>query len=168
MLNDPSLPPASQQRRRLIDAIALLALALVGIVGYKLSPLNGPPVETRLAPAPGCNLHRGPCTVAVGGGSLEVSLTPRPVPLIKPIRIQVRATGFRPARMDADFAGVGMNMGFNRPQLQPQEDGSYLGETTLPVCVTGTMRWELTLLVATEAGHFLAPFRFDTPEGGDE
>jgi hypothetical protein len=165
MQNATNLSRDAVRRKLLIDLIAMLTIGLVAIVGYKLSPLISPAAETRLAPDPGCNLHRGSCSVSVAGGRLELSLSPQPVPLIKPIRIEVRTRGISLRRIDADFAGIGMNMGFNRPQLLPQGSNVHVGEATLPVCITGTMRWELTLLLETGSGLFSIPFRFDTPEG---
>lgn len=153
-------------RRILIDIIAMLLIGLVTVVGYKLSPLLSPKADIRLEPRPGCNLHRGSCTVALGSGELEISISPRPIPLIQPIAVDVQATGVEIQRIDADFAGIGMNMGYNRPQLVATGGGRYRAETTLPVCITGTMDWEMTLLVDTGTDHVLIPFRFTTPEGG--
>lgn len=168
MQNTANPPRDAASRKLLIDLIAMLTIGLVAVVGYKFSPLISPDAEARVAPDPGCRLHRGSCSVSVAGGRLELSLSPRPVPLIKPVRIEVRTSGMSLRRIDADLAGIGMNMGFNRPQLLDQGLGVYVGETTLPVCITGTMRWELTLLLETDAGLFLIPFRFDTPEGAGQ
>lgn len=168
MPHDTTAPPAPS-RRLLIDLIAMLAIGLVVVVGYKLSPLLAPRADVQLTPGPGCNLHRGTCTVALDGGELEIGITPRPIPLIAPLVVEARAVGVKIKRIDADFAGVGMNMGYNRPQLLPvgaAADGLFRAETSLPVCITGTMNWELSLMVETAAGQRLIPIRFGTPEHG--
>jgi hypothetical protein len=159
-------PTSASPHRLLVDLITILSIVLIGVVGYKLSPLLVPKADRTVLPAPNCNLHRGYCTVVLGSGKLTLSLTPRPIPLIKPIQIEVKVDGVEVRRIDADFAGIGMNMGLNRPQLQPQGNGQFLANTTLPVCITGTMQWELTLLVETTTEQILIPFRFSTPEGG--
>lgn len=167
-----AVPPAptfardgAPARQRLLNAAALVLIILVAIAGYRLSPTSASQGEITLSPEPGCNLHRGPCDVAWGGGRIALSITPRPVPLISPIRIEVRTSGFRPASIEADIAGIGMDMGLNRPTLQPEGDGLHAAGTTLPVCITGVMAWELTLLIDTETGRLRIPFRFSTPEG---
>jgi hypothetical protein len=165
MQNHPAFA-SPLNRRILIDIIAMLLIGLVTVVGYKLSPLLSPKADTRLQPKPGCNLHRGACNVALDDGELEISISPRPIPLVKPIAIEVRSTGAEIKRIDADFAGIGMNMGYNRPQLVAVGENRYRAETTLPVCITGTMDWELTLMVETGTKHVLIPIRFTTPEGG--
>jgi hypothetical protein len=99
----------------------------------------------------------------IEGHRLEIRINPQPVPAIKPISLEVRAPHTDIRRIDADFAGIGMNMGMHRPQLINQGDGSYRAETSLPVCITGSMEWELTLLVETTTEHVLIPFRFTTP-----
>ena len=153
-------------RRILIDIIAMLLIGLVVVVGYKVSPLLSPKADLRLEPEPGCNLHRGTCSVTLGSGKVEISISPQPVPLIKPIQIEVRTIGVDVHRIDADIAGIGMNMGYNRPQLLPVGEHTYRAETTLPVCITGMMNWELTLMVDTTTDYVLIPIRFTTPEGG--
>jgi hypothetical protein len=155
-------------RRILIDVIAMLLIGLVVVVSYKLSPLLAPKADLQLAPEPGCNLHRGSCSVTLGSGKFEISLSPRPIPLIKPVQIEVRTVGVDVRRIDADFAGIGMSMGYNRPQLLPVGDYIYRATTSLPVCITGTMNWEMTLMVDTAADYILIPIRFTTPEGGLE
>ncbi len=169
MQNHPAAT-AGLNRRVLIDIIAMLVIGLVVVVGYKLSPLLVPKADRHLTPAPDCNLHRGPCSVDVGSGRLELSISPRPIPLLEQITIDVRAIGIEPRRIDADLAGIGMNMGYNRPQLLPLNGTGSKGEvhyqatTTLPACITESMNWELALLVDTQTEFVLIPFRFSTPE----
>ena len=161
-------PTLTINRALLIDAIAMLCIVLVGVVGYKLSPMLAPRIDVRIAPDPGCNLHRGTCTVMIEGHRLEFRISPQPVPAIKPISLDVRAPHIDIRRIDADFAGIGMNMGMHRPQLLSLGAGRYRAETSLPVCITGSMEWELTLLVETTTEHVLIPFRFTTPPKAGE
>jgi hypothetical protein len=157
-------------RKILIDIITMLIVGLVGVVGYKLSPLLSSTTDIRIAPPATCNLHRATCVVEIEGGRLELSLSPKPVPLIRPITIEVRTVGLAIRRIDADFTGLDMNMGYNRPQLLPIDaslpagEALFRSETNLPVCITDSMNWELSLLVETKTGSFLIPFRFTTPE----
>lgn len=150
-------------KKILIDAIGILALALVVVVGYKLSPLLLPKADIDAMPEAGCDLQRGPCRAAFpGGGSLEFSIAPRPIPPVSPLALEVRVAG-RPAdKVEIDFAGVDMNMGLNRPQLSPSGEGRFIGRASLPVCVTGAMDWRATVLVDSGRERIAVPFRFST------
>jgi hypothetical protein len=158
--------PSQSAHRLLIDVIAILSIVLIGVVGYKLSALVAPKADRTLMPAADCNLHKASCSVSIDSGKLTLNLSPTPIPLIKPIQIEAHVEGIDVLRIDADFAGIGMNMGLNRPQLQEQGKGRFLANTTLPVCITGSMQWELTLLVETNTEQILIPFRFSTPDEG--
>jgi protein SCO1/2 len=55
-----------------------------------------------------------------------------------------------------------MKMGYNRPLLQRQADGArFSGQASLPVCITGSMEWQATLLVDDRqgAGRRAVPLR---------
>lgn len=148
-------------KKSLIDVIGLLLIALVVVVGYKLSPLLLPKADVTVQPDAGCDLQRRACSVALpDGGKVELSLTPRPIPMIKPLQVTVGVEGAEATRVEIDFAGVDMNMGLNRPLLQKGEGGLYRGETTLPVCVTGAMDWQVTVLLETARQRVAIPFRF--------
>lgn len=146
----------------LVDSALILALILVGVVGYKLSPLLLPKADVTIAPDAGCDLHAAPCTAALPqGGRLRFALTPRPIPVTTPLELQVDIEGREASRVAVDFAGVEMNMGFNRPALSRVAPGRFTGQATLPVCVTGRMTWQATVLLEDGHGRVAIPFRFD-------
>jgi hypothetical protein len=143
--------------------IVLLAAALAITAVVKLSPLLNPPQEISLPLNATCNLHQGPCEALLpGGGQVEFSLEPRPIPVLKPLKLEVRATGFKAGSVEVDFAGVDMKMAFNRPRLIPGKDGLFTGEATLPVCVRDQMAWQATMLVESDGKRIAVPFRFET------
>lgn len=140
----------------------ILALILIGVIGYKLSPLLLPRADVFLAPDPACDLNRAPCTAVLPeGGRLSFALTPRPIPVAQPLDMAVDIEGPGADRVAVDFAGVDMNMGFNRQTLQATGAGKFTGQTTLPVCVTGRMLWQATVLVDIGRTRIAVPFRFD-------
>lgn len=163
----PDILPSPMPERSsfLVDSAMVLALILIGVVGYKASPLLLPKADITAAPDPACDLHRGACRVALPtGGSLSFALTPRPVPVIAPLEMSVELEGASADRVAVDFAGVSMNMGFNRPGLEPvvgSEGHRFTGQATLPVCVTGRMTWQATVLVESGAQRIAVPYRFD-------
>lgn len=146
----------------LVDSAMILALILVGTVGYKLSPLLMPKADVAVAVDPGCDLHRAPCGAALpGGGRMVFALTPRPIPVAAPLDMAVELEGRQAERVSVDFAGVSMSMGFNRPALADQGGGRFSGSTSLPVCVTGRMTWQATVMIETGGTRIAVPFRFD-------
>ena len=153
-------------RKVLLDTAAMLVIALVSVIGFKLSPMLVPRAEKLLTVEPGCNLQRGACRVVSDEGTFEISLSPRPIATAAPLRIEVRTGNSGVSRIDADFAGVGMNMGYFRPALQAHENGIFAAELSLPVCISGHMLWDLTLLIETGSTFLVIPLRFSTPDTG--
>ena len=150
-------------RKILIDTIGILLIALVVVVGYKYSPLLLPKADVVVQPDPACDLQRQACRVQLpAGGSVELAMGTRPVPMVKPFTVEVKAAGFSPQRVEVDFAGIDMNMGFNRPELAARGEGLFAGEATLPVCITGGMDWQATVLVETGGERIAVPYRFNT------
>jgi hypothetical protein len=154
------MPP---RKRVLLDVVALLAIVLIAVVGYKLSPLLLPRADLTVMPEPGCDLHRKACAANLAdGGRVELSILPRPIPMLTTLQVEVKGTGIDVARVDVDFAGVDMNMGLNRPALVAAGPGLFRGEAALPVCVTGNMQWQATVLVESPRSRIAVPFRFDS------
>lgn len=153
-------------KKILIDAIGLLLIALVVVVGYKLSPLLLPKADVTVQPEAACDLHRGPCAVRLpDGGRVELSTDARPIPMVKPFKVQVAVSGLNPSRVEVDFAGIDMDMGLNRPALADQGGGRYAADASLPVCVTGRMDWQATVLIETGGQRIAIPYHFSgTPD----
>lgn len=148
-------------KKVLIDLIGILLIALVVVVGYKLSPLLMPKADLVVQPDAACDLHRQACAANLpDGGRVELSTSLRPIPMVTPFQVEVRLQGVHAAQVEVDFAGIDMNMGLNRVTLKAQGDGRYVAEASLPVCVTGAMDWQATVLVETGARRIAIPYRF--------
>lgn len=162
------MPAAMRHPFNLADLALILALASVAVVGYKLSPLLLAKAEVTLAVPPGCDLNRSACSADLpGGGRVELDITPRPVPLVKPLQLVVSISGMVAEQVDIDFAGLSMNMGYNRKTLTAAGQGRFRGEAMLPVCVSGRMTWRATLIVDSGRQRIAVPFLFEAPRGGD-
>lgn len=154
-------------KKILIDLIGLLLIALVVVVGYKLSPLLLPRADVVVQPDPACNLQRQACAVTLpSGGTVELAMGTRPIPMVRPFEVQVTTTGFSPGRVEVDFAGIEMNMGLNRPELAARGNGRFAAQVTLPVCITGAMDWQVTVLIENGSERIAIPWRFGS--GGHE
>lgn len=141
----------------------IAALLATAVIGHRFSPLLLPKADLTGVVEPGCDLQRRPCTATLTNGArLEFSITPRPISFLQSLRVEVTVTGVKPARVEVDFDGVSMHMGYNRRELAAASPGHYAGETSLPVCVTGAMTWVATVIVETDRQRIAVPFRFDT------
>ena len=150
-------------KRILIDLIGLLLIALVVVVGYKLSPLLLPKADVVVQPDPACNLQRQACAVTLpSGGSVELAMGTRPIPMVRPFEVQVATSGISPGRVEVDFAGIEMNMGLNRPELAARGNGRFAAQVTLPVCITGAMDWQVTVLIENGGERIAIPWRFSS------
>ncbi len=160
-MNDTDSRPASS-RKLLPDLAVLAAIAVLGFIGYRFAPMLTPKSDVTL-PMSSCDLNRTPCAIDLpGGGQVEFAIDPRPIPALKPLRLLAVARDVEVRRIEVDFNGVDMKMGYNRPQLENVGDGRFSGQANLPVCITGTMLWDATLLIETGRAVVAAPFRFET------
>lgn len=146
-------------KKLLLDIALLLALAVLGVAGYKLAPLLNPKTDIVLPLSP-CDLNRQACVATLpDGGQIEFSIEPRPIPSLKPLKLQATVRGSEVRKLEVDFAGTDMKMGYNRPALEGA-DGRFSGQANLPVCITGTMEWDATVLLDTGKALVAVPFRF--------
>ncbi len=112
---------------------------------------------------PTCDLQQGPCpAVFPDGRRITLSILPRPVKGVTPLRLEVRTEGLDARSVEVDFRGLGMNMGHNRPRLKRDSKDRYSGPGMLSVCILERMFWEATVLADTDRGVIAAPFRFTT------
>ena len=150
-------------KSHLLNLAMIVALVALAVLGQQLSPLLLPRADVTGVMEPGCDLQRRACAATLpDGGRLEFSITPRPIPLLQALRVEVTVTGVKPGKVEVDFAGASMNMGYNRSELPLTGSGRYAGEASLPVCVSGGMTWVATVLVETDRQRIAVPFRFDT------
>ena len=146
----------------LVDSAMVLALILMGVIGYKLSPLLLPKADVLVEPETGCDLHRTACAALLpSGGRLELAIAPQPIPVTQPFDVRVAIEGSTADRVIVDFAGVDMSMGYNRQTLEAAGNSIFVGRATLPVCVTGRMLWQATVLVEQGGTRIAVPFRFE-------
>lgn len=145
----------------------MLVLGAIAVAGYQFSPLLLPKADLTVTPETGCDLNRQGCRVVLPeGATLELDISPHPIPVVRPLKVAATINGVAARKVEIDFAGATMNMGYNRVTLLPGDAGRYLGDATLPVCVTGRMEWVATLLIETNRRHIAVPFHFYAPQEG--
>lgn len=140
----------------------MLALLLgIGVAGHYFSPLLLPKADVQARPNPACDLQRQACAAPLtDGGQVELSIVPHPIPILTPLKIEVAINGVKAHKVEIDFAGETMNMGYNRVALNPADGNRFVGEGSLPVCVSGGMAWVATVLIETDRQRIAVPYRF--------
>lgn len=150
---------ATMRKHLVPDVVALLSVALIAGIAYLL--VWSPRAELTVAPESGCDLHHAVCTARLpDGGRLELSILPRPIPLLTTLQVEVKLAGSAADRVELDLAGVDMAMAPNRTQLGRAAPGIYRGAATLPVCVSGKMQWQARVILETESRRIAVPFSF--------
>ncbi len=142
---------------------ALLTLAVIGSAAYKFYSANRQLPVVQAALVTDCDLHQSSCSGALPhDGNVALSITPRPIPAVKPLHFVVDLPPSGARAVTLDFSGVDMNMGVNRYQLVRTAAGRYEGEGMLPVCVRSRMLWEVKVLIDRGDAIFAVPYRFET------
>lgn len=149
-------------KRYLAPLGGLLALLVLAGGWWYFRDYFAPPQAVTLAPD-GCDLQQGPCSRELpGGGRVTFEILPRPIPLVKPLQLRVEVEGRPVRKVEVDFSGVTMNMGYNRPKLHQTAPGRFEGEGLLPVCIRQRMDWEAKVLLHLPHEVLAVPWRFDT------
>ena len=82
-----------------------LVLAILGVLGYKLSPLLFARADALLPPT-SCNPAETPCSAALpDGGRVVLSAAPRPIRPLQPLRLYVHLIGTQAETVEIDFDG---------------------------------------------------------------
>ena len=167
-----------RSRRRLCIAMALLALSIVLAQIFKdrlFNLMRGQSEVTRITPPP-CDLNRQRCslpmiTPVASEAPWFFSIEPRPVPVSSPLTLnlappdRILATN-QPTAVWVDLTGESMDMGLIRIALTPTPDGRWEGTGSIPVCITGQMRWRAGLHMQLGQTLIQADWVFSAPTSG--
>jgi hypothetical protein len=146
-------------RNALIDTVIVLGIAILGVLGYKLSPQFRQNADVTL-PAMTCNPAISTCTAQFpDGGKVGFLIEPGPIRPLQPLNLSVVLNGIKADGVEVDFEGSTMKMGYNRPALVGAGD-HFTGQTILPVCIGGAMEWVATLRITTGNQRIAVPFHF--------
>ena len=159
-----------------LAAMILLGLSLMLSQVYKtqlVSLVTDEPLSTQITPPP-CDLNRSACSLPIitpvtSEAPWTFSVTPRPIPVSAPLSFtlttpeQILATN-KPEVVWVDLTGDSMDMGLIRVSLEQQPNGQWIGTGSIPVCVTGAMRWRARLHIALSKTTLQADWAFTAPE----
>jgi hypothetical protein len=117
------------------------------------------PEDAQTTPIVCASLVQG-CSVEVDGHTISLGFqggVPKP---LHPFQLWLNAPELsRASPVEARFVMDGMDMGFNLYTLQPDAQGVWRSNVTLPVCVTGRHDWKMILHI--DKTHLSIPFVTD-------
>jgi hypothetical protein len=143
--------------------VLLLGLTLLLVTGYKIKDGLTPAITLTAPLDKSCDLRQGKCQSKLpNGGKVSFSITPKTIPILRPLALVVNIEGIEVSKVEVDFIGIGMDMGYNRSRLEKVDKNYFMGKAVIPVCVRSKMDWEARVLLYTEDGLIMVPFRFYT------
>lgn len=155
-----SLPTLSH-RKTFRYAILLSGIGL--LIACDRSDNSRPPPASSAASS--CDLNHASCEVPTNWGTATVTLSPKPVPVLQPITVELHLASPAPVEVQASLNGVDMDMGPNITRLQRAGANLWHGQMTVPICLTGTMRWQLSIDLRDGARNESVAFGFTAPIG---
>lgn len=157
------MPEPSKKSSNWLVVVAIV-LFLAGVAASYI--LRNAMNSDTIASAPldkSCDLRKGPCqSQFAGGGSVSFSISPSTIPILKPLKLTVNVSGIDVNKVDVNFIGLNMDMGYNHATLTETGAREFKGEFTIPICVQQRMEWEARVLIQTADGTMAAPYRFYT------
>ncbi len=162
-------------RRWTLGVFGLLVLSVVLGQIYRqplLNLLGASENETQVTPPP-CDLNQSSCLLAIitpvaSEAPWRFAITPRPIPVSTPLTLTLTPPAQilpsnQPSSVWVDLTGDSMDMGLIRVALTPMPDGHWEGTSSIPVCVTGRMRWRARLHMQLEQTRLQADWTFEAP-----
>ena len=173
-----TLDAPRKQKSRIWQFVALFFLAFSFILAQRygnelLKLVTDPTDATQITPPP-CNLNRERCqlpiiTPVASEAPWSFRITPHPIPVSAPLTLTLTPPErilHTPAAVWVDLTGDDMDMGLIRISLQKNSDGSWTGTGSIPVCVTGAMRWRARLYIQLAQTTLQADWVFTAPDHG--
>ena len=152
-------------RSNVITTVSLIGLLALAVIGYQFQAMLSSPQGVVRAVVPSdCDLHQSDCTaVFPNGHKATLSLSPKSLPLLKPIQIKVQLEGFKAKSMQFNIIGLNMDMGINRNTLTSNSQQVFIGSMILPTCSNQRMTWEAQAVITDKNDKIvIAPFQFYT------
>ena len=110
-----------------------------------------------------CNLHQQACTAEFHGQRITLDISPKPIPVAKPLTVKVDLGSLSAKSVEIDISGHNMYMGYNRVPLKPVDAHHWQGTTMLAFCTRDKMEWYVTLIIDQGKTHqMLVPFYLET------
>ena len=143
--------------------IALVVLLLLAFVANHFKQILMPPVTIQVAIDTQCDLRKSACrSILPEGGEVIFEITPKTLPVLKPLSLNLRTKGFEASEVQVNLVGVNMDMGINLTTLTKNTSNTFIGTTQIPACMHDKMLWEAQVILQTPSAKINVPFRFYT------
>jgi len=110
-----------------------------------------------------CNLHTDSCTAKMGDAKVTLKISPHPIPIARPLGIEVAIENIDVQKIELDISGVNMYMGYNRVTLTSMNPNRYVGTSMLAFCTSQKMLWQITLMIHQPDGtQIQIPYTLET------
>lgn len=177
-LHDSEMTTRKQPHSRLWPLAIVVLLAVSFIVaqryGNDLMQLVTDPADATAITPPPCNLNREACqlpiiTPVASEAPWAFSISPRPIPVSAPLTFTLTPPArvlpaHAPSTVWVDLTGDDMDMGLIRIALIQDANGQWTGTGSIPVCITGAMRWRARLHIQLAQTRLQADWVFTAPE----
>ena len=125
------------------------------------------PTPSESSPSPPlnivCDFNRETCHATTRWGAIRLELSPQPLPVLQPITLALSFEVANGATVNAQLEGREMDMGPNMAAMKRLDSHHLSGQLVIPVCLTGTMKWRLSLHIREGAAEQSLAFEFDAP-----
>lgn len=99
-----------------------------------------------------CDLHKNSCTASYIDAQATLKISPHPIPIARPLGIEVELNGLNPSSVQLDISGINMYMGYNRVPLKSSKPNHWIGTSMLAFCTAEKMEWQITLMLKMPDG----------------
>ena len=96
------------------------------------------------------------------GSNITLSIEPKPIPLMKPIKLTIETKNVNLDKLDLKVFATNMNMGLIEKSLKKVNKNRYEGKITLPTCIVGNMIWNVNIIANKPTKSLGATFEFQT------
>ncbi len=160
-MTDPTSKSKSSRTQRLLRIIAILVLAiLLAKLGQHFwhSKNKSVPTPSRQQ---NCDLHQQACTVLMKDGkSVTLEVSPKSIPLGKPIALKVTLKKIQPKNVSAILTALKSGRSSSTINLTPKRNNSYTGSVTLRKTSDPKQRWMILVVINTEELNIAVPYKF--------
>jgi len=141
----------------------LLLMALLGTIGLSGCENSSQGNITQWPADKECNLHTDSCTAKMGDASVTLKISPHPIPIARPLGIEVAIKNVDVQKIELDISGINMYMGYNRVTLTSMNPNRYVGTSMLAFCTSQKMLWQITLMIhQTDGTQIQIPYTLET------
>jgi hypothetical protein len=158
-----SKPKAGQSAAPRRASFLRLAATVSSLLLLTVACDPGQDASAKVAQPAACDLNAGPCETLTPWGKMQLTLAPRPVPVLKPVELTLRFATDNEAKGTLTLNGAEMEMGTTYAELVRVDPRTLRGSLVIPICLTGAMAWQLRFELSDGRQQARLGFTFSAP-----